>query len=116
MRPSKDDLSGQKALQGAKTETKELLGGTEEYSVSRTRCPFLAPLIFECLRPLWFLHYTRGRRDKVTLIFAKSVFHGFFPTSSVANFFGGVKREPLSRCAEREGLSSSQNKSLILIP
>ena len=28
MRPSKDDMSGQKALQGAKTETKELLGGT----------------------------------------------------------------------------------------
>ena len=27
MRPSKDDMSGQKALQGAKTETKELLGG-----------------------------------------------------------------------------------------
>ena len=28
MRPSKDDMSGQKALQGSKTETKELLGGT----------------------------------------------------------------------------------------
>ena len=28
LRPSKDDMSGQKALQGAKTETKELLGGT----------------------------------------------------------------------------------------
>ena len=28
LRPSKDDISGQTALQGAKTETKELLGGT----------------------------------------------------------------------------------------
>ena len=83
-------VSTKKTLQGSETETRELLGGTEEYSVSRTRCPFLAPLIFECLRPLWFLHYTRGRRDKVTLIFAKSVFHGFFPTSSVANFLGGL--------------------------
>ena len=30
-------MSAQKALQGSETETRELLGGTEEFSVSPTR-------------------------------------------------------------------------------
>ena len=32
--PLKGDMSAQKALQGSKTETRELLGGTTENSVS----------------------------------------------------------------------------------
>ena len=35
--PLKAALSAQKALQGSETETRELLGGTEENSVSPTR-------------------------------------------------------------------------------
>ena len=35
--PLKDAMSAQKVLQGSETETRELLGGTEEKSVSPTR-------------------------------------------------------------------------------
>ena len=35
LRPFKGTVSVQKALQGSKTETRELLGGTEDNSVSR---------------------------------------------------------------------------------
>ena len=34
---SKDAMSAQKGVQGSETETRELLGGTEENSVSRMR-------------------------------------------------------------------------------
>ena len=35
--PEKGDVSAQKALRGSETETRELLGGTEENSVSSMR-------------------------------------------------------------------------------
>ena len=35
--PLKGDVSAQKALQGSETDMRELLGGTEENSVSPTR-------------------------------------------------------------------------------
>ena len=49
--------SAQKAIQGSKKETRELLlGGTEEKSISLMRGHFFtkqATLIFDCLRPLF---------------------------------------------------------------
>ena len=38
--PEKGAVSAQKALRGSETETRELLGGTEENSVSLTRGQF----------------------------------------------------------------------------
>ena len=60
--PLKDAVSSKKALQGFETEMRELLRGTEEKSVSPTRGHwfalqanyndfYLAPLIFDFLRP-----------------------------------------------------------------
>ena len=37
LRPLKGAVSAQKALRGSETETRELLGGTEENSVSQMR-------------------------------------------------------------------------------
>ena len=55
--PLKSTVSAQKALQRSETETRELLGGTEEKSVSRQVWQnyvftYLDLLIFDCLLPL----------------------------------------------------------------
>ena len=49
-------MSAQKALQGCKTVTRELLGGTEENSVSRRGV----------------IKFTKGNRKKLSLIAARS--------------------------------------------
>ena len=66
---SRGAVSAQKALQGSKTVTRELLGGTEEKSISPTRghwfalqanewiFTYLAPLIFNCLQPPWLCFF-----------------------------------------------------------
>ena len=61
--PLKGAVSAQKAIQGSETKTRELLGGTEEITVSPTGghdCKSIilylsGPLIFESLRPLLLL-------------------------------------------------------------
>ena len=42
-RPEKGAVSAQKALQGSETETRELLGGTDENSVSPMRGSLICP-------------------------------------------------------------------------
>ena len=44
-------MSAQKALQGSKTETRELLGGTEENSVSPTKGSLICPPGISAQRP-----------------------------------------------------------------
>ena len=53
-----------------------MLGGTEEYSVSGTRCPFLAPLIFECLHPSELVNIIDsitclGKKYEIKIIFSQ---------------------------------------------
>ena len=43
LRPLKGAMSAQNALQGSETETRELLGGTEEKIISPTRGSLICP-------------------------------------------------------------------------
>ena len=76
----KGAVSAQKALQGSETETRELLGGTKEKSISLTRGHWfalqtqwffthLAFTIFDCLGPSWYLLFSTLEKNCILLDF-----------------------------------------------